>query len=157
MIRLIKINQKPPGDIIEDVKSGKIHIVCMAQNGYTHLNVYAELEYKLPKKLVNQCVENVNSKKETGTLYPEANITILPKSEIKTDWNKKPNTLNAKELENCIGDVFKANQEYLKSEVIYFTLENSYVNKSLALSIIKDKIKKLQSNELFLKTIWFEE
>ena len=157
MIRLIEINQKFPGDIIEDVKSGKVHVVCIAQNGLTHLNVYAELYYKLPKELVNQCVNSVNSKKETGTLFPQANITILPKSENKSDWNQNPQTVDPNELENCIGDVFKANQEYLKSEIIYFTLENSYVNKRLALSIIRDKIEQFNSNELFVKTIWFEE
>jgi hypothetical protein len=157
MIRLIEINQKFPGDIIEDVKSGKVHVVCMAQNGSTHLNVYTELYYKLPKELVNQCVNSVNSKKETGTLFPQANITILPKSENKSDWNQNPQTVDPNELENCIVDVFKANQEYLKSEIIYFTLENSYVNKRLALSIIRDKIEQFNSNELFVKTIWFEE
>ena len=83
MIKLIK-TAKFPGDIINDVKLGKIHIVCMGQNGLTHLNVYAELYYKIPKAIVNECVDLVNSKKETGTLFPQANISILPKSERKT-------------------------------------------------------------------------
>jgi hypothetical protein len=156
MIQLIKTNQKSPSKIIEDVKSGKIHIVCMGHNGLTHLNIYAELCYKIPNEAVDQCVERVNSNKETGTLFPQANITILPKSENKTDWNQNPQTLNSKELETCIADVFKANQEYLKSEIIYFTLENSYVDKDIALNIIKNKIDHEKSNELFVKTIWFE-
>lgn len=69
MINLIRTNQKFPGEIIEDVKKGKIHVVYMAQNGLTHLNVYAELYCKLEKTIVNQCVDLVNSKKETGTLF----------------------------------------------------------------------------------------
>ena len=80
MIELIKIAQKFPGEIINEIATGKIHVVCMAQNGLTHLNVYAELYCKIPKQLVNQSVDLVNSKKETGTLFPQAYISILPKS-----------------------------------------------------------------------------
>jgi hypothetical protein len=149
MIELIKTPQKFPGDIINDVKSGKIHIVCMGQNGLTHLNVYAELYYKIPKAVVNECVDLVNSKKETGTLFPHAYISILPKSEGQQ-------ILNYDELESCIYDVFKANQEYLKSEIIYFTLESSYVNKTDALAIIEKKVSVEMNNDLLVKTIWFE-
>jgi hypothetical protein len=156
MIELIETSQKFPGDIINDVKSGKIHIVCMAQNGLTHLNVYAELYYKIPRLIINQCVEHVNLKKETGTLYPHANISIIPKSENYTDWNKNPLRLNVQELQSCISDVFKANQEYLKSEIIYFTLESSYINKTMALKIIEDFISDMNTDELFVKTIWYE-
>lgn len=156
MIELIETAQKSAKDIINDVKSGKIHVVCMAQNGYTHLNVYAELYCKIPKPIVNACVELVNSKKETGTLFPEAYISILPKSEEKTDWNKNAQSLSMQEMKTCIGDVFIANQEYLKSEIIYFTLEGSYINKTMALQIIKSKIYNEKSNQLFVKTIWFE-
>ena len=155
MIELIKTHQKFPGDIINDVKSGKIHIVCMAQNGLTNLNVYAELHYKLPKPLINQCVDLVNSKKETGTLFPQANISILPKSEMRTDGIK--NHHNISELEKFIDDVFEANQEYLKSEIIYFTLESSYINKGQVLDIIEKKIASEINSDLYVKTIWFED
>ncbi len=35
MIELLKVPQKFPGDTINEVTSGKIHIVCMGQNGST--------------------------------------------------------------------------------------------------------------------------
>ncbi len=155
MIELIITHQKFPGDIINDVKSGKIHIVCMAQNGMTHLNVYAELYYKLPKPLINQCVDLVNSKKETGTLFPQANISILPKSEMRTEGIIYHH--NIIDLENFIDDIFEANQKYLKSEIIYFTLESSYINKSQVLTIIEKKIVSELTSDSYVKTIWFEE
>jgi hypothetical protein len=155
MIELIENPHKAPGDIINEVKSGKIHVVCMAQNGLTHLNVYAELYYKIPRSIVNECVDLVNSKKETGTLFPKAHISILPKSEKRTDWNQNPQTLNREELKTCIDDVFIANQTYLKSEIIYFTLEGHYIDTHLALRIIRDKIANENSNDLYVKTIWF--
>ena len=157
MIQLIKTKQKFPGDIINDVKSGKIHIVCMGQNGLTHLNVYAELYCKIPREILNQCVELVNSKKETGTLFPKAYISILPKSETPTDWNKNPQKLGWDELENSIKEVFNANQDHLKSEIIYFTLESSYINKTIALEIIEKIVHNDDSKDLFVKTIWFDD
>jgi hypothetical protein len=154
MIELIENIQKFPEDIINDVKLGKIHVVCMAQNGLTHLNVYAELYLEIPKSIVNQCVDLVNSKKETGTLFPHAYISLLPKSENKSDWNKNPQILNIKEMETCIGDVFITNQKYLKSEIIFFSLESGYIRKTIALEIIKNIIAKEKFNELYVKTIW---
>jgi len=153
MIELISVFQKSPADIIEDVKAGKIHIVCMAQNGLTHLNVYAELYYKLPRNLVKECVDLVNFSRETGTLYPKAFITILPKTELRNQ-NLIPLTFD--ELKKCLEDVFKANEEYLKSEIIYFTLESGYVDLNSAKMIVNELINENSRKELFVKTIWFE-
>jgi hypothetical protein len=155
MIELIKTS-KFPGDIMNDVKSGKIHVVCMGQNGLTHLNVYAELYCKIPKAIVNECVDLVNSKKETGTLFPKAYLSILPKSERKIDRIKNPLILSFKELEKCIYDVFEANQKYLKSEIIYFSLESWYIDECTALDIIQKKIAEEANADLHVKTIWFQ-
>lgn len=152
MITLIKTPQKNPQDIFDDVKIGKIHIVCMAWNGLTHLNVYGELFYKLPKEELNQFVDLVNSSRETGTLFPKANISILPVCE-----NENHDALNLNELTECIKDVFIANQMYLKSDIIYFTLENAYIDKRIALRILEDFILKNASANQYVKTIWFEE
>ena len=153
MIEVKTTSQKFPGDIIEDIKAGRIHVVCMAQNGLTHLNVYAELYYKLPREMINKIVEIVNSKRETGTLYPQAYISILPKfgktSEIL-------HLLNPDELFNCLKDVFIANEEYLKSEIIYFTLEGSYVDTNLAFSMINEIVNIYQGKTTAVKSVWFE-
>jgi len=149
MIKLETVNPKYPKDIIADVKLGNIHIVCMAQNGLTYLNVYAELYYKLEKQLVNTCVKETNSKLETGTLYPKANISILPK-------NVENRKLTKKELKESIKDVFKANELCIGAEIIYFTLERSYINKALALEIIKELIIEFKNESQIVKTIWID-
>lgn len=131
MIILINTAQKNPQDIFDDVKAWRIHIVCMAWNGLTHLNVYGELFYKLPKEELNQFVDLVNSRRETGTLFPKANISILPVYE-----NKNYDTFNLIELTECIKDVFVANHLHLKSQIIYFTLEDAYIDKRIALRVI---------------------
>ena len=57
-------------------------------------------------------------------------------------------------METCIGDVFITNQKYLKSEIIFFSLESGYIRKTIALEIIKNIIAKEKFNELYVKTIW---
>jgi hypothetical protein len=98
----------------------------------------------------------VNSKKETGTLFPKAYLSILPKSERKIDRIKNPLILSFKELEKCIYDVFEANQKYLKSEIIYFSLESWYIDECTALDIIQKKIAEEANADLHVKTIWFQ-
>lgn len=149
MIELINI-QKSPGDIAEDVKSGKIHLVCMAQNGLTHLNVYAELYLHLPKDMINKCVDLVNTARETGTLYPKAYISILPKSEHRSNM---PPPLSFSELKKCLEDVFKANEEYLKSPIIYFSLEYGYVDISSAKVIIDQLVKEYSNKNTFVQSV----
>jgi hypothetical protein len=157
MINFKKVNPIYPKVIIDDIIAGKIHVVCMAQNGLTHLNVYAECYLKLPKTFINHCVELVNLKREAGTLHPAAFISILPYKKNMINGNNSPESLKLNELQNCIDDIFIANQEVLKSPIIFFTLEGSYVNKDLALRIILDKVKCLKESEVFVKEIWFED
>ena len=156
MIELIEVNQQSASNIIEDVKSGKIHVVCVAWNGLTHLKVYGEFYCKLPEDTVNSCVEIVNKKRETGTLFPQAYLTIVPVSIAQKIGDKEYCFLSNSEMKNAIYDVFKANEEYLKSEIIYFTLEKSYFDTHQALKIVKEYILENESKNLFVKTVWFE-
>ncbi len=122
-------------ELKNELLAKQVHVVCAAQNGLTHLNVYAELWCGIEKKTVNVVCDAVNGNKETGTLYPFANITLLPKSERSSDWNKFPSVLTENELTNCIKDVFVANNVYIKSEKIYFSLEPSYFEIELVYKI----------------------
>lgn len=70
--------------------------------------------------MVSQCVDLVNKNKETGTLYPAAHISIIPKSSNANYWGTDDVVLTREELESCIKDVFTANKNYLKTESIFF-------------------------------------
>jgi D-arabinose 5-phosphate isomerase GutQ len=49
MIILSKIQLVYVNNILNDIKSRKIKVVSMAQNGLKHLNLYANLYLKIPK------------------------------------------------------------------------------------------------------------
>lgn len=149
MITIIETKQKDYFDISDDIKSGMIHIVCMSINGLTHLNIYS-IDFNIPPELVNRSVELVNANKETGTFFPTANLSILPISEGSSQ-------LSREEMKNCIKDVFVANQKYSKCKIIYFTLESHYIDKKLALEVIKEIISsERNTRDLFVETIWYE-
>lgn len=102
MIELITKSVVNPRDIIERILSGKIHVVCIAQNGLTHLNVYGELYCKVPRDIINKFCDEVNSSKKAATFFPEANISILPKSERQTDWNRNQSVISNKEFNSYL-------------------------------------------------------
>ena len=156
MIVIEEVKQKDPSSILKEVLSGKIHVVCAAQNGLTHLNVYAELYCKVARNFVNSCVDQANSRKQTCTLFPKANISILPKAERATARNTNPQQLSREELKQGIADVFRANALYVQSEIIYFSLEHNYADVRLILQLVKDYVESAREEEVHVKTVWFE-
>ena len=156
MIVVEEVKQKVPSDILKEVLSGKIHVVCAAQNGLTHLNVYAELYCKVPRNFINSCVDQANSSKQTCTLFPKANISVFPKTERATAWNTNPQQLSEEEMKKCVAAVFEANRLYVQSEIIYFSLEHSYADVHFILQLVRDYVASAQEKELYAKTIWFE-
>jgi hypothetical protein len=145
-MKLIIINKKDPNEIIEDVKSGKIHVICVAENSFTHLNVYAELMLNFSRTDINNFVELSNSRSEVGTLFPKAYLSILPIGNIQSD----------DKLSFYVEEIFTLNQQYLKSEILFFSLEDSFINKEIIFKIIENKIQIEKNNNLFVKEIWLE-
>ncbi len=142
-----------PTDIIDEIKAGKIHLVCIAQNGLTHLNVYAQMYLGVPVDTINYCVNQVNKNLETGTLYPVANVSILPYKR-SGGW-QTIESIGLNEMRLCIDDVIKANEEYIKAEIILFSMENSYINTDLVIQVIGEKIDSIGEREAFVKEVWF--
>ena len=140
-----------PADMIDDIKAGKIHLVCMAQNGLTHLNVYAQMYLGVPADTINYCVNQVNENVATGTLYPVANVSILPYKKNGAHIE----SINLAESRFCIDDVFKANEEYIKAEIILFSMENSYINTDIVIQVIGEKIDSIGERDTFVKEVWF--
>ena len=142
-----------PGDVGKELNEKKIHVVCTAQNGLTILNGMAMLFCKLERDLITKACDIVNEKRETGTLYPLANISILPKSEIKNPIIKDYPNLTYDELMSCIKDVFLANKNYIKSEIIVFYLDN-YVNRRWAIEIVHEIVYSGFADDSFVARVY---
>ena len=155
MIELIRKNTSYAGsyELKDEFISKKVHLVTIAQNGLTHLNVYAELWCGIPKMTVNQLVNMVNEKKETGSFYPIANISILPKSE-KSNYPQVDNLpFTGSDLVKCLLDVFVVNNTLIKSEIVYFSLEPYYTNVTMIVNLLNDFIKDNRLNDSIVRKI----
>ncbi|MCE9616509.1 MAG: hypothetical protein K8T26_19720 [Lentisphaerae bacterium] len=93
----------------DEVRAGRCHIVTFAEIGLSSYSAYCELGYAIPRDEQVVHAERVNNSKETGTLYPKANITILPRLLFR---EVAPAT---EELRVAIRDAFVAERDYVRS------------------------------------------
>jgi hypothetical protein len=64
-------------DIIEAAKSG-YHIISDGFIGLTNFSTVYQNGFNLDQYEQNKLITPINSKKETGTVFPKYNLTILP-------------------------------------------------------------------------------
>jgi hypothetical protein len=134
--------------VTEDLRKGKIHIVCVAVNALTFFNAIAVQSLGISSELATLWCKEVNEKNETGTLYPKFNITLIPvpNYENRNDWDNE--TIMIKHIK----DAFLANSKYIKSSEIIFALEQ--VKDSLANHVLRKVASELQDNGI-LKHIYY--
>ena len=98
-------------EIIESLKSKKIHLICLAKpNGPICSQVLKE-NLGMNEQLLFNCCEKVNNLKEVGTLFDEYFVTLFP-------YDK------GVDLHQTLSDVFIANEEYLKTSKMVFAFES---------------------------------
>jgi hypothetical protein len=99
---------------IEDLKSGNCHLVSIGAIGLTNFSAYCEFGCGINLDEQAKYVRRVNQKKETGTIFPKANITILPHLHTTTSKSSEE-TIKAH-----LRDALIAEKEYLKTKFVVF-------------------------------------
>ncbi|MFO7801352.1 MAG: hypothetical protein R6V55_03535 [Desulfovermiculus sp.] len=121
------------------VKNGDIHYVSLAEPG---LNVVSAviLGCGFDHRERNDFMRRVNHAKETGTLYPKANITLLPVPRASyggmDDNIYHDGEYSQAEIVAQLLDAFKAQTEYIKSRAMYFDFRNMSVWEAYYLTAI---------------------
>ncbi len=106
------------------LKRGECHYVSVAMPGLTFASSYIEFAGNFSVEQRNGFMTTVNRAKETGTLYPKLNLTLLPSPSASytgfdyTEYNS--GDFSTDEVIRHILDAFKANSEYIKSKKMYF-------------------------------------
>lgn len=79
-----------------------------------------EFTYGIPRDVQKRCASMVNEKMETGSLYPKANITVLPRPLFRNDGPDESL------MRTCIRDAFVVERDYIKSSkmILEFTCSN---------------------------------
>jgi hypothetical protein len=120
---ITRINYPLFTDDLRLFQEKQIHLVCHADTIAASLcfEYLFECGYGLEKS--NLFVNQVNTKKEVGCLYPEFNFSLIPSVDFSSfgeaDW------LN---YESYLFDVIvNANERLFKSDLILFVFENSNI------------------------------
>jgi len=133
-------------DFVSLLKSRDIHYVSLAVPGLTVVSACVEFAGGFDVRRRNDFMLRVNHAKETGTLYPQANITLLPSPTASyggLDHNvHHEGEYSEAEVVAQILDAFKANSQYIKSRTMYFDFRNLGVRESHYLGSLKAAIQR---------------
>lgn len=146
-------------DFVPLLKNGSIHYVSVAMPGLTIACHNIECAGGFDCRQRNDFMMTINRAKETGTLYPKVNITILPSPSASyggidlTIYND--GDYSDEEVIGHILDAFKANSAYIKSRTLYFDFRDLCVSEFHYVSCLKIAVSRLNANQLEIFT-WSE-
>lgn len=113
-------------DIFDAAKNG-YHIISVAFIGLTNFSSVCEYGFKIDQYEQDKLITPINTKKETGTVFPKHNLTILPYRYRTTpvmtvgeyDYTSGKG-FTIEEVETQIKDALKAETDYIKSKKLVF-------------------------------------
>lgn len=111
-------------DLVALLKTGACHYVSLAVPGLTCASACVEYAGDFNTGQRNDFMMAINHAKETGTLYPKVNITLLPTPKASYG-GMDSNTHNKGEYRDAeviaqLRDALKANSDYIRNETLYF-------------------------------------
>ena len=120
----------------EELKRGECHLVTFAETGLSFFKAYCE--HFIQSEEMDIYAELINSSNETGTLFPKANITALPRHFFRESVTDSGKGYPESDLRICIRDAFVAERDYIKSEFMIFEFTCSDISYKLVEFICKE-------------------
>ena len=147
-------------DFVSLLKARDIHYVSLAVPGLTVVSYCVEFGGGFDVRQRNDFMLRVNHAKETGTLYPQANITLLPSPTASyggMDHNvHHEGEYSETEVIAQILDAFKAKSQYLKTRTMYFDFRNLGERESHYLACLRAAIHRAGAEHLPEEVITWE-
>jgi hypothetical protein len=139
-------------DFVSLLKSRSIHYVSVAMPGLTVASANIEFAGGFDVRRRNDFMMTVNRAKETGTLYPQVNITLLP-APTASYGGLDSNVYNDGDYptEAVVGhilDAFRANALYIKSRTMYFDFRNLCVSEPHYVTCLRAAMETLDPTTL---------
>jgi len=120
---------------VQNLKEGECHVVLIGMIGMTYFSHYCEYGAGIEQREQETYTFKVNESKETGTLFPKANITILPCGfstnsfvTINSREYVRDGKYGAEAIENHVRDAFVAERDFVRSGLLVFDLRFSGVD-----------------------------
>ena len=113
----------------KELKEGRCHLVAFAEIGMSNYSACCEFGYGMKQSEQQVYADKVNSANETGTLYPKANITILPQRLFRS---RVP---DGQALRTALRDAFVAERDHVKSGLVILDFTGSDVSAAMVREI----------------------
>jgi len=120
---------------VQKLKEGKCHVVLIGMIGMTYFSHYCQDGAGIQQPEQETYTFKVNETSETGTLFPKANITILPCGfsthsfmTINSREYVRDGKYGAEKIENHVRDAFVAERDFIRSGLLVFDLRFSGVD-----------------------------
>ncbi len=123
----------------EELKRGECHIVTFAEFGLSFFKAYCA--HFMPWDEIKHYVDLINSSNETGTLFPKANITALPRHFFREPITNSTPGYSEDDLKTCIRDAFIAERDHIKSRLMILEFTCSNISYELVYTICRDLCK----------------
>jgi hypothetical protein len=131
----------------EELKRGECHIVTFASIGLSFFKSYCE-DFMLEEEIYDYA-DRINKSNETGTLFPQVNITALPVHFFEGSLSRKETAYETllqlgliKDFEKCIRDAFVAERDYIKSGLMILEFTCSEIPYKMVESICRELCEK---------------
>ena len=113
-------------NVPELAKKGQYHILTFAEIGAI-LDSHAQ-NFGVEANMIEKFVEQANETDESGTLYPKAPISVIPKKYLRE-------SNNVQELQKQIMEFLNANQQIMRSKRLLLDFrigveDNNFVNEA---------------------------
>ena len=124
----------------EELKRGECHIVTFAEVGLSFFKAYCE--HFMSWDEIKHYADLINRSNETGTLFPKANITALPRHFFRESVTDSGNGYPENDLRICIRDAFVAERDHIKSGFMILEFTCSNISYKMVKSICKELCEK---------------
>jgi len=99
-------------DAPESAQQGEFHILTFAETGFSMLNIYGE-SFGIAKEDLEKFSRKANIEDKSGSLYPKAPISIVPRRYIR-------DLMDVEKLAEQIIEFLKVNQKTIHAKKILF-------------------------------------
>ena len=139
-------------DWVALLQNGSCHYVSVAMPGLTFVSANIEHAGGFDTRQRNDFMMKVNHARETGTLYPRVNITLLPSPSASYTGGDvvryHDGDYPQMDVVIHILDAFKANTDHVKGDKMYFDFRCLCVSDDLYVSCLEAAMGKLSPRDL---------
>ncbi len=117
-MKTTRINQSEINSLLE---TKKYHILLIAEQGFSMLDMYGNKRFEIAQVLLQKFADQVNDRDDTGTLYPKAPISAIPRRFMRNIPPEGVATL-LPEFERHVREFFEANRNRIHASRILVDL-----------------------------------